>query len=166
MLAKLKAIPAFFISLPATVIYKAENEELRQCCNFSSEIAKNRENIRNKNMLPWKQTIRALCACYMTYCLWMGVSVLPKHFFMVEESTWLAIANVMGIMGTYVCIANWFPDAVNLWAWVHTFNSLLVFTNFWYCALYWNLFKHTWPQKVYHHFYLEYLAAQEANTLN
>ena len=88
----------------------------------------------------------------MSYCLWMGYAVTSFEFMASQESTWLVIANVVGISGTYICLSNWFPDAVNLWAWVHSFNSCLVFADFWYCALYWNLFKHTWPNKVYHSF--------------
>jgi len=85
----------------------------------------------------------------MSYCLWMGCSLTSFSFMISQESTYLALANILGITGTYICLSNAFPDAVNLWAWVHSLNSCLVFADFWYCALYWNLFKHTWTRKVY-----------------
>ena len=78
----------------------------------------------------------------MVYCLWMGWTTLPFKFLIAHESTWLAIGNILGIAGLYICLSNWGPESRNLIAWIHTFNSLLVFVNFWYCALYWNLLRH------------------------
>jgi hypothetical protein len=87
----------------------------------------------------------------MLYCLWMGWSLLPFNLFIGHESTWLAIGNIIGIAGLWVCL-NHIIESRNLVAWVHTFNSLLVFINFWYCALYWNLLRHQFPYKAHESF--------------
>ena len=54
MFAKVKAVPAFLLSIPNILMYSKGNEELRQCCNFASEVSKNREAMVNKNLLPYK----------------------------------------------------------------------------------------------------------------
>lgn len=105
----------------------------------------------NASRLPVKQTIRALCCCYMVYCLWMGWSMLPLKFLMTHESTWLAVGNILGISGLYICLSNR-TESRSLVAWIHTFNSMLVFVNFWYCALYWNLLRHQYPYKAHEAF--------------
>jgi hypothetical protein len=56
-------------------------------------------------------------------------------------------ANIIGIAGVYICLANW-SDSIFLAGWVHTINSFLVFVDFWYVALYWNVLRFSFYGKL------------------